>query len=55
MIHPTSSVKNDKERDSFSLNSYPNPFNTSTTNSYQLSESAFINLPVYDLSGGEVC
>ncbi len=33
------------------LENYPNPFNPVTTISYQLSESARINLRVYDLAG----
>jgi len=33
------------------LSSYPNPFNPTTTISYQLSTVSFVNLSVYDVSG----
>ena len=33
------------------ISSFPNPFNSSTTISYNLSESSIINLSIYDLQG----
>ena len=33
---------------------YPNPFNPSTTISWQLSESHFVSLKIYDVLGNEI-
>jgi hypothetical protein len=33
---------------------YPNPFNPSTTISYQIPNSGFVNLKIYDITGKEV-
>ncbi|MFK7844379.1 MAG: T9SS type A sorting domain-containing protein [Rhodothermales bacterium] len=38
----------------FSITTYPNPFNPSTTLSYQLEEGAFVTLKVYNLLGQEI-
>lgn len=35
-------------------NNYPNPFNPSTKIQYQLTESGFVSLKVYDILGNEV-
>lgn len=39
---------------SFSLSTYPNPFNSSTTIAYDLLKSGHISLRVFDLLGREV-
>jgi len=36
------------------LDSYPNPFNTSTIIGFQVKEPGFISLKVYDVMGREV-
>ena len=38
----------------FNLSSYPNPFNPSTTISYQLSTVSRVTLKIYDILGREV-
>lgn len=38
----------------FSLSSYPNPFNPSTTLSYEVPENAIVSLVLYDMLGREV-
>ena len=57
---PATSVNNDGIRDNgnpkeFTLmQNYPNPFNPSTTISYELAESGYISLIVYDALGREI-
>ena len=36
------------------LQNYPNPFNPSTTIKFQIPNSSFVNLKVYDVLGNEV-
>lgn len=44
-----------KSNEDFSLgHNYPNPFNPSTTISYQLPEDGYVSLIVYDALGREV-
>ena len=38
----------------FALNSYPNPFNPSTTISFILPENSLVELNIYDMSGSKV-
>ena len=38
----------------FLFESYPNPFNVSTTISYQLPYESFVNLSIYDITGREI-
>ena len=38
----------------FELSNFPNPFNPSTTISYTLSESGFINLSIYNIKGQKI-
>lgn len=39
---------------SYSLTNYPNPFNPSTTINYQLPESGYVTIKVYDMLGKEI-
>lgn len=41
-------------KDKFLLSNYPNPFNPSTTISYTLSESGFIDLSIYNTKGQKI-
>ncbi len=53
IIKPTSIKQNDTDQPlNFSLSpAYPNPFNPATTIGYQLSESGYVNLSVYNMNG----
>jgi hypothetical protein len=51
----TNDKKNDNEIMEFALfSNYPNPFNPTTTIKYQLSNSEFVNLTVYNSLGQEI-
>jgi hypothetical protein len=47
-------IKNVKKANHFGLSSYPNPFTTTTTISYQIDSKVNVRLSVYDLTGREV-
>ncbi|MEW6194312.1 MAG: LamG-like jellyroll fold domain-containing protein [Bacteroidota bacterium] len=48
-------VENESLPENFSLKqNYPNPFNPATTISFQLPESGFVTLKVYDILGNEI-
>jgi ligand-binding sensor domain-containing protein len=56
-LQPTTSVDDQKDNIPLSFRleqNYPNPFNPSTTINYQLAESGFAKLTVFDLLGKEV-
>jgi len=36
------------------FNAYPNPFNPTTIISYQIKESSFVNIKIYDMLGREI-
>jgi FG-GAP-like repeat len=40
--------------ETYSLNSYPNPFNPSTAISYRLSAASFVELAIFDLTGKQI-
>ena len=48
------SVNTQNEINNFSIASYPNPFNPSTTITYQMPKDGFVNLTVYNSLGQEV-
>jgi len=52
---PVTSVENDEIPVSYSLSqNYPNPFNPSTSISFEIPQSGFVKLVVYDMLGKEV-
>jgi len=48
------SISEEENKLSLLISNYPNPFNPSTTINYTLSQSAIVQLKVYDIAGQEV-
>ena len=47
-------IETSNSKPKYSLSNYPNPFNPTTTISYQIEEKGFVSLKVYDILGKEV-